>query len=90
MINKVINIIIKYRIIILWSFILLVFGLTLLKFRAISNPTPDDDYLQSKEQSYQTDKIKIKDSVRKEIEKLEDTQINTDPGQVGTTDPFNP
>lgn len=86
----IIKFIIKYKIIIIWLVILAFFSITLLKLRAISNPSPDETYLESKQKSYQTDTIRIKDSVRVEIEKLEDTPVNTTPGQTGTNDPFNP
>jgi hypothetical protein len=88
--DKLQKYILKYKIIIIWMIILSLFGLTLLKLQSINNPTPDDEYLKSKQQSYQTDKIRIKDSVREEIEKLENIPVNTQPGQVGTSDPFNP
>lgn len=88
--EKILNYILKYKVIIIWLIILSLFGITLLKLQAISNPQPDNAYLEAKQQSYQTDKIRVKDSVRNEIEKLEDTKVNTQPGQTGTPDPFNP
>lgn len=88
--ENLINHILKYKIIIIWLVILALFGLTLLKLRAINNPVPDDAYFESKQKSYQTDNIRIKDTVREEIEKLKDTPVNTQPGQTGTNDPFNP
>ena len=88
--NQLLEVVIKYRFIIILLVLLGLFGYTLLRLQLISNPQPDPDYLRDKQQTFQTDKIQVKDSLRTQIEQLEATPVDVQADQVGRPDPFNP
>jgi len=91
MIKKILDIIIQYHIVLITLVILGLFGYTLYKIQDISNPQVDPVYIESKRGSQPVaTKLKIKDSVKSQIEQLQETPVNTQPGQLGTNDPFNP
>ena len=79
----------RYKVVIIWVGLLGLFGYSLWKIQAISNPQPDPDYLKRQQQDQPT-KIEIKDSLRQQLENLEATPVDTRPDNVGNADPFNP
>lgn len=85
-----INLVTKYRVILISVIILGLFGYTLLKLPAINNPQPDPAYINSQNKNAQVTKIQIKDSLKQQLEKLQDTPVNVTPNAVGKPDPFNP
>jgi len=80
----------KYHLILIWLLVLFLFGYSLWRFQAITNPKPDEVYLKNKQQTAQDIKIQIKDDLKAQIEGLQNTPVNTQPAQLGTPDPFNP
>lgn len=91
MMKKIISIGIRYRVILITLAIFGLFGYTLYRIQQISNPRVDQSYIEAKRGTQPTStKLKIKDSVKTQIEQLQETPINTQPGQLGTSDPFNP
>lgn len=88
MIQRLINLALKYRLILICLFLLGVFGYSLWRLPAISNPEADPQYL--KQQQTQVFKLEIKDSLRKQLEQLVETPVDTQPDSVGRPDPFNP
>lgn len=89
MIKKALAVLTKYRLVLIWLAILGVFGYTLLRLQAISNPQPNPDYIQ-KQQQNQTTKVEIKDSLRTQLEQLVETRVDTQSDKLGSPDPFNP
>lgn len=88
--QQIANYLYKYRIIIIWLAILLLFGIALVKLQAIVSPAADKAYVDAKTKDIQNDRIQIKDSLKQQINQLQETPVNTQPGQLGTADPFNP
>lgn len=88
--QQLLNYLYKYRIILIWLGILVLFALSLVKLQAIVNPVADKAYVEAKTKDIQSDRIQIKDSLKQQIEQLQETPVNTQPGQLGTADPFNP
>lgn len=89
MIYKYLKPLIKYRFVISLLVGAGLFGLLLYKFTLLSQPRTDTDYLKQ-QQSAEITEIKIDPSLREELEKLEDTKVDTQPDDLGQADPFNP
>lgn len=87
--KQIIKYITQYHVAVIWVVLLGLFGFTLWKIQAISNPKPDPEYLKEKRLD-QPSTIEIKDSLRAQLEELENTPVNTQPSNVGIGDPFNP
>ena len=87
--QKLLNIIIKYRLSLIWLILGGLFGYSLLQLTAISNPKADAAYLRNQQKS-QTTELKVKDSLRTQLERLVDTPVDTEPEGLGRPDPFNP
>ncbi len=79
----------KWRFVCFWLLVLVLFGYTLWRIQAISNPKPDQAYINS-QQSQQATKINIPDSLRAQLENSINTKVNVAPGSLGHHDPFNP
>lgn len=80
----------RYKLILIWLVIGALLSSILWKLQAVNNPVPDPNYLKDQRQESQTKKIQIKDSVKKQIESLQDVPVNAQPPSVGTPNPFNP
>ncbi len=80
---------IKYRLSLIWLLLLGLFGYSLFRLGAISNPAADPAYLKD-QQKTQATKFEIKDSLRSQLEQLVDTPVDTRPQGLGRPDPFNP
>lgn len=87
--KKYLDQILKYRFMLFSLIILGLFGFSLWKIQALSNPQPDPDYIRS-QQTNQLQEIKIEDSLRQELESLVATPVDTEPENLGHPDPFNP
>ncbi|MBI4101051.1 hypothetical protein HY441_01080 [Candidatus Microgenomates bacterium] len=87
--KQVVELIKKYRLVLISLIILALFGYTLLKIQAISNPQPDSAYIRSQRKNQPT-KIEIKDELRKQLEQLVNTSVDVQPDALGNPDPFNP
>ncbi|MBI3983676.1 hypothetical protein HY346_00050 [Candidatus Microgenomates bacterium] len=87
--RKIVAILNQYRLSLIWVLVLILFGLILVKLPALTSPPIDQDYLRLQRQSQITN-ISVKDTLREQLERLVDTPVDTQPHQVGQTDPFNP
>lgn len=91
MIQKALKFIVKYKTILICLLVLGMFGYTLWRVRVISNPVADPSYVEAKRSNQQNNtKLQVKDALRAQIEQLQEVPVNTQPGQLGTNDPFNP
>lgn len=90
--HKTIDAVIRYRVLIIWLAIFLLLGFTLWRMQAISNPQPDEAYLQSQREDpkNQITDIKLSEELKREIDLLRPTPVDVDPDDLGTQDPFNP
>lgn len=82
----------RYRVIIVWLVVLGLLGFTLWRLQAISNPQPDERYLeqQRNDEENQITDIQLNDDLREKIEILRPNPVDVDPENLGTQDPFNP
>lgn len=87
--KKILAILNQYQFFMFWALMLGLFGYSLWQVQKISQPKADEAYVKSQQRD-QITTIQIKDSLRQQIEKLEDTPVDTTPNNVGTSDPFNP
>ena len=87
--QKLLAAITRYRFPLILLVLAGLFGYSLFKLTAISNPAADPAYLQN-QQKAQTTKLEIKDSLRTQLEQLVDTPVDTQPDSLGRPDPFNP
>ena len=91
MIDKVLKILLPKRTVLIIVAIFGLFGYTLWHMQEVMNPRADQGYLNSKRNpANSNNKIQIKDSVKQQIEQLQDTPLNLQPGKLGKPDPFNP
>lgn len=81
-----------YRIILIWLVVFALIGFTLLQSIKISEPQVDRSYLQEQrtEQEKNATGIELSEELREQINNLKRTPVDTDPENLGTTDPFNP
>ncbi len=91
MIDKVLKFILRKRTILITLVICGLLGYTLWHMQAAMNPKADQNYLNSRRNpANSSNKIQIKDSIKQQIEQLQDTPLNLQPGKLGKPDPFNP
>ena len=90
LVRQLFQLIVKYHIILICLIILGLFGYSLGQLRSISNPQPDPAYLNSQQQVSQPTKIQINDSLKTQIEQLEETPVDVTPNTIGKPDPFSP
>ena len=88
--QRALQLLIRYRTILIAVVFALLLGYSLLRMQLISNPRPDPNYLGSQQSTIQTGSIKVKDSLQEQINKLVDTPVNVQPDILGRPDPFNP
>ncbi len=79
----------KYRFIAFWILILALFGYSLWRIQALSNPAIDQAYIVSQQKS-QTTKVQISDSLRQQLEELQGKPITVKPQHGSRSNPFSP
>lgn len=82
----------SYRVIVIWLIILGLVGFTLWQSLKISDPQIDKAYLEQKRSELKKEAIDVEMSSELEttINNLHKTPVETEPGDTGTQDPFNP
>lgn len=82
----------SYRVIVIWLIILGLVGFTLWQSLKISDPQIDKTYLEQKRSELKKKAIDVEMSSELEttVNNLNETPVETDPGDTGTQDPFNP
>lgn len=90
--NTIIRHIRAYRTILIWLAVLGLLGFTLVQSQKISDPRVDRAYLEAQraEQEKSTASIELSETLREQINNLERTPVDTDPEELGTSDPFHP
>lgn len=88
--QQLIQLLMRYRFLILMILFASMLAYGLLRLQLISNPRPDPNYTNEQQSTVTTGSIKVKDSLQEEINKLVDTPVNVEPDVLGRSDPFNP
>lgn len=89
-INKILEAIIGYRLVIISLVLLLIFGFILLKIQKISNYKSNAAYLEQQQEKTQVRQINIDQRLVEQLQSLEETTIDVRPDNLGTQDPFQP
>jgi type VI protein secretion system component VasK len=88
--QQVLKLVMRFRVIIISLFVLVLLGYSLWQLMQISRPRVDEAYIQQHQGNSENLKLEIKDSLKKQIEQLQPTPVNVQPSPGNQPDPFSP
>lgn len=87
--KKALDIIIRFQAFIMLLLLIGVVGYTMSQVSQVVNVTPNQAYVNSQTQSLDSTAIKFNQTTINAVQQLTPVNVNSSPGQVGKSDPFN-